>query len=112
MGIPPYVFQCAHPCCGRRYPRLDVVVIGKTVVDEGAEIAKGPSEADISVCDMEVRCFREFVICVIFAFFLPLRPTLIISVSESATRLWFLRLLQGFIGTPAGGGTSSSDNRT
>ena len=78
MGIPPYVFQCAHRRCGRSYPRRDVVVITETVVDEGAKIAKGPSEADISVWDMEVCCFREFVICIIVAFFLPLRPTLII----------------------------------
>jgi len=79
MGIPPYIFQRAHCRCGRRYLRRDVVVIiAKTVVDEGAEIAKGPSEAAISVCNMEVCCFREFVICIIVTFFLPLRPTLII----------------------------------
>ena len=78
MGIPPYIFQRAHRRCGRRYLRHDVIVIAKTVFDEEAEIAKGPSEAVISVCDMEVCCFREFVICVIVAFFLPLRPTLII----------------------------------
>jgi hypothetical protein len=78
MGIPPCIFQCAHCCCGRRYPRCDIVVIVETVVDEGAKIAKGSSEADISVCDMEVRCFREFVICVIVAFCLPLRSTVIV----------------------------------
>ncbi len=54
------------------------VIIAETVVDEGAKIVKGSSEADISVCDMEVRCFREFVICVVVAFCLPLRPTLIV----------------------------------
>jgi hypothetical protein len=78
MGIPPYIFQRTHCRCGRRYPRCDVVVIAETVVDEGAKIAKGPSKADISVCDMEVRCFREFVIYIIVTFFSPLRPTLII----------------------------------
>ena len=59
MGIPPYIFQCAHCQCGQRYPCCDVVVIVKTVVDEGSEIAKGPSEADISVCNMEVCCFQD-----------------------------------------------------
>ena len=78
MGIPPYVFQCIHCRCGRRSLRCDVVVIAETVVDEGAKIAEGPSEADISVCDMEVCCFREFVICVIFALFLPVCSALII----------------------------------
>jgi len=78
MGIPPYFFQRAHRCCGRRYPCRDVVVVVKTGADEGAEIAKGPREADISVCDMEVLCFWEFVMCVIVMFFSPLHLTLII----------------------------------
>ena len=77
MGIPPYIFQRTHCRCCRRYPRCDVVVIAKTVVDKGAKIAKGPSEANISVRDMKFRCFREFVICVIVTLS-PLRLTLII----------------------------------
>jgi hypothetical protein len=77
MGIPPYIFQRTHCRCGGRYPRCDVVVIAKTVGDKGAKIAKGPSEANISVCDMKFRCFREFVIFVIGTFS-PLRLTLII----------------------------------
>ena len=76
MGIPPYIFQRTHCRCGRRYPRCDVVVIAKAVVDKGAKIAKGPSEADISVCNMKFCCFREFVICVIVTFS-PLHLTLI-----------------------------------